>query len=313
VTELRLIAGSGRSGTTWLLDAIASANGLRPVFEPLNPFASEMGRRYAHQALGRDDSHDDLKSFLESVIAGRQARLWTQYRRQNRWLFPSKARLRKVSDVSRMLRSWARFLKEAPGLARMATYRDPLVKCIWSNLMMGWLVRQFDCRLVVLVRHPGAVIESELRNKWNASFALDRFRSDPRFQELTKGRYQALLKQELTPIEGLAALWLIENQWIVEQAPSMGAEVVFYEHLKSAPVAAWERVRRALDVRNVPSVAILAKPSQQSAPSGSVAAARVTEPPPWLTALTQTQTSQIQSILDRGEFSLYSMDAEEPR
>ena len=313
MTELRLIAGSGRSGTTWVLDAIASANGLRPVFEPLNPFASEMGHRYAHQALGRDDSHEDLKVFLESVFAGRELRLWTKYRRHRRLLIPSSVELRDASGLPRMLRGWVKFLKETPGLAKMATFRDPLVKCIWSNLMLGWIVRQFDCRLVFLVRHPGAVIESELRNNWNATFALEQFRSSSRFQALTKGRYQTLLNQELTPIEGLAARWLIENQWVVEQAPSIGAEVVFYEHLKLQPVTEWERVRRALDVRHVPSVAILAKPSQQSAPHGSAAAARITGNPRWLAALTGTQSMQIQSILGRGKFDLYSMEAEEPR
>jgi len=37
---MKLIAGSGRSGTTWVLDALADANDLRPVFEPLHPMVS---------------------------------------------------------------------------------------------------------------------------------------------------------------------------------------------------------------------------------------------------------------------------------
>lgn len=313
MTELRLIAGSGRSGTTWVLDAIASANGLRPVFEPLNPFASDVGRHYAHRALGRDDSHDELKEFLESVIAGRQVRLWTQYRRQKKLLFPENVHHRGAAGVSRLLRGWMRFLKEAPGLARMAANRVPIVKCIWSNLMLDWMVRQFECRLVFLIRHPGAVIESELRNRWDATFALDRFRSDRRFQQLTRGRFQDFLNQKLSPIEGLAVRWLIENQWVVEQAPSIGAEVVFYEHLKSSPAVTWARVARALGVHHVPDETILAKPSQQSAPQRSAAVASAKGSPHWSTSLTQDQKARIQSILDRGKFHLYSMEAGAPR
>lgn len=313
MTELRLIAGSGRSGTTWVLDAIASANGLRPVFEPLNPYASDMGRRYAHRALGCEDTHDDLRVFLESVMAGRQVRLWTQYRRQKKLLFPGSLRHRDAVGIPRILRAWVRFLKEAPGLARMASRCVPIVKCIWSNLMLGWMTRQFDCRVVFLIRHPGAVIESELRNHWDASFVLDRFRKDPRFQELTRGRYREFLNQDLSPIESLAVQWLIENQWVVEQAPSIGAEVVFYEHLKSSPAVSWDRLRRALDVPRVPSEAMLVRPSQQSAPSGSAAAAPAEASPRWFAALTQDEKARIQSILDRGSFSLYAMDAGAPR
>jgi hypothetical protein len=296
-----------------VLDSIASANGLRPVFEPLNPFASELGRRYAHKTLDRDDSADALKEFLDSVIAGRRIRLWTRYRRQWRMLIPAGPQLWGSKGISRVTRNWTRLAKEAPGLARMASNRDPLVKCIWSNLMLGWIVRQFDCRLVFLVRHPGAVIESELRNNWQAAFALDRFRGDPRFQEITSGRYRAFLNQELTPTEGLAVRWLVENQTVIEQAVGIGAEVVFYEHLKSTPASAWERVCRALGVHNIPSVATLEKPSQQSAPSGSAAAVRAMEPPQWRTSLTQSQLGAIQSILDRAKFDLYSMDVEEPQ
>ena len=191
-------------------------------------------------------------------------------------------------------------------------HRDPLVKCIWSNMMLGWFARQYDIRLVFLIRHPGAVIESELRNDWRATFALDRFRTDTKFRELTQGRYDRLLNRELTAVEELAAHWLIENQWALELAPAIGAEVVHYEHLKSAPAGAWERVRRALRVPRIPSLATLAKPSQQSARTGSAAAAHSSANPRWMASLTKEDKLQIQSVLDRAACDLYSMEAGEP-
>src|SRR5688572_9053574 len=178
--KLRFIAGSGRSGTTWVQDAVATANGLRPVFEPLNPYASQSGWQYAHRALGPDEAHADLKHFLDEVFAGRRARLWTKYRRLWRWFLPRSSELRLGPNV---LHRWARFVREVPELAQMASMESPLVKCIWSNLMLGWLARQYDCNLVLIVRHPGAVIESELRNKWNAQFAVERFRKDAMFED----------------------------------------------------------------------------------------------------------------------------------
>jgi len=310
---MRLIAGSGRSGTTWVLDALATANKMRPVFEPLHPKVSKIGERYGHRALAPDELHPELKRFLEDVCAGHQKRLWTQYRCQRHFLVPSPGELRTITDVANLGHRWGKFLKEVPGLAMMSTRREPLVKCIWANLMLGWLSRQCKFRIVLVVRHPGAVTESELRNAWSANFALERFRGDRRLHELTNGRYQGLLEQNLTPIEGLAAQWLIENQWAIETAPANGVTVVFYERLKSLRNSEWEQIQRALGLRRIPDAAILARPSQQTAPQGSGIDFSAKERPRWQRVLTQEQMGQIQGILDQAHFDLYSMSDTEPR
>lgn len=313
MSQLRLIAGSGRSGTTWVLDAIAAANGLRPVFEPLNPYASRVGRLYAHRMLRPDSSHPELKRFLDAVFAGQSARLWTKYRRQWRWLVPRKEDFRFAHTGQSVVNRWARFAREAPALARMSSVREPLVKCIWSNFLLGWLARHYDCRILFLVRHPGAVIESELRNKWNAGFALDRLRVDVRFHESTAYRYRALLNRQLSDVERLAVLWLIENQWNLEQASVLPMTIVHYEHLPSYANSTWVHVCRALSVPNIPDARILGRPSQQSAPRDSVAALGAAEQARWSSSLSSEQRARIQAILDASKFDIYSMDTLLPR
>src|SRR5262245_48320131 len=98
---MRLIAGSGRSGTTWVLDALATANDLRPVFEPLHPHLSRVGDRYAHRALTAEEQHPDLEEFLAGVCAGRGIPLWTKYRRQGRWLMPPPSQFTTRRDAGR--------------------------------------------------------------------------------------------------------------------------------------------------------------------------------------------------------------------
>jgi hypothetical protein len=274
---------------------------------------SKIGERYGHRALAPDELHPELRRFLEDVCAGNEERMWTQYRCQRHFLVPSPAELRTITSVKRLGHRWGKFLKEAPGLAMMSTRREPLVKCIWANLVLGWLSRQCKFRIVLVVRHPGAVTESELRNAWSAKFALDRFRGDTRLHELTNGRYRGLLEQKLTPIEELAAQWLIENQWAIETAPENGVTVVFYERLRSLRDSEWERMRRALNLGCIPDAAILARPSQQTAPQGSAVDASATGRARWQRVLTQEQMSQIQRILDQAHFGLYSMNDAEPR
>jgi hypothetical protein len=309
---MRLIAGSGRSGTTWVQDAIATANGLRPVFEPLHPYVSDIGNRYAHCALSADDVEPELERFLSEVCAGRSNRLWTQYRRRGHWLLPPPSEFESKQDAARVYNQWAKFLKELPRLAMAARRAQPLVKCIRANLMLGWLSRRLGWKVVLVVRHPGAVIESELRSGWNARFALDRFRRDATLHRLTGDRYRGLLGRNLSPVEEFAVRWVIENQWVTESAPENGVTVVHYEHLKSAPEVEWRRVRVALGLDWAPPREVLARPSQQSAPKRSAARA-IKSAPRWISALSREQASEIQGVLEIADVALYSMSDPEPR
>lgn len=310
---MRLIAGSGRSGTTWVQDALASANGLRPVFEPLHPLVSEIGERYAYRALAADDDCPELQRFITEVCAGRRNKLWTKYRRHRHWLLPPLDELKTMDGAIRLYRRWGKFLGELPRLAMAGRRLDALIKCIRANLMLGWLSRRCGCSTILIVRHPGAVIESELRGGWKADFALDRFRGDSRLHEITGNRYRALLERPWTPVESLATRWVIENQWVIEQAPANGVTVAFYERLRSSPEQEWQRICRALDLQNAPAAAILARPSQQSSPDGSAATAGASNEPRWLRALSRKQIALIQGVLDQSHFDLYAMSDPEPR
>ncbi len=310
---MRLIAGSGRSGTTWVQDALADANDLRPVFEPLHPWVSDFGVKYAHRALSADEDHPDLRQFMIDVCTGRRDRLWTRYRHQYRLLFPPLGKLASREGLATTYRLWAQFLRELPGLRAAGRRSTPLVKDIRVNLMLGWLVQHCDCRTVLVVRHPGAVLESEMRGHWTARNVLDRFRRDARLHELTDGRYRALLARDLNPVEALAARWVIENQWPLERAATDGVTVVYYELLRSAPETEWSRMSRALELDIVPGEAVRARPSQQSAKRGSAASQSGARQPGWMQRLTEEQVAGIQGVLNEVDFALYTMDDPEPR
>ena len=313
MAHMRLIAGSGRSGTTWVQDALAEANGLRPVFEPLHPYVSTTGSRYAHRALSAEDDQPELAGFLSKVCDGRRIRLWTKYRQQKRWLFPPFEEFRSIEDAALLYRRWRKFLREAPKLAVAARRNEPLIKCIRANLMLGWLSKRLNCRTVLIVRHPGAVIESELRGSWKPEFALERFKGDARLHEITNNRYRQLLSRSLVRAEALAARWVIENQWVIEQAKANGVTIVFYERLTASPESEWPRICRALDLDIVPAAEIFSRPSQQSAPKRSAVKSNPDGTPRWQRVLSHDQLAEIQGILNDVEFELYSMGEPEPR
>jgi hypothetical protein len=312
MSPIRFIAGSGRSGTTWIQDSLAAANGLRPLFEPLHPFLTEAGRLYAHRALAAEDEHGDLKDYFLRVCSGRGPRLWTQYRQQLRWLFPPSEKFRTLQDAGRVKRYWTKFIKEFPKLTRDGFRRDPMIKCIRANLMLPWIARNLACRVVLIVRHPGAVVESELRGKWNPSFVLERFRNDARLHELTGGRYLDLLSRNLSPLEALAARWVVENQWVMETAPRSELTIFHYEYLRMPQNSAWMRLCSELGLETVPNVEILKKPSQQSRPGRKSVPIAPASRPRWMHELSAEQKHLVQGILESVEFSGYSMDDPNP-
>lgn len=313
MTTIRLIIGSGRSGSTWVQDSLAAANGLRPVFEPLHPYVSEIGDRYAHKALAADDEHPDLERFLVDASAGRGPRLWTQYRQQKRWLLPPPAKFSTWNDGGRTWRHWGKFVREFPRMTLNGLRGDPLVKCIRANLMLPWIKRHVDSRVVFVIRHPGAVVESELRSGWNASFALDRFRKDARLHELTHGRYLALLSRQLSSIEALAVRWVIENQWVLEAAAGNEITVIHYEQLRSSERGAWSLLCGALQLDSLPDIELLVRPSQQSGAGRQAVSLELPQSQRWMRSLTLEQKTLVRRILESVEFDRYSMEEAFPR
>ncbi len=312
MSRIRFIAGSGRSGTTWIQDSLAAANGLRPVFEPLNPFVSGIGRLYAHRSLRPSEIHGDLQTFLTDVFAGRRERLWTQFRRQRNWLLPGRGLLDSTANATRFGRRWIRFLREAPGLASMARAGEPLVKCIFANLMLDWLRKHCNCQILFVVRHPGAVVESELRSGWNPKDALECFRSDDVLHALTEDRYRSLLSRQLSPVGALAAKWVVENQPVIEGQVSGADAIVSYEMLAESDTGSWAKVLDALQLEHAPDARHLAQPSQQSAPRGTSDRKDARIGTTWRNGLTGEQAAEIQEVLDSVRFATYSMDGTNP-
>ena len=310
--DLRFILGSGRSGTTWVLDALAEANNLRPVFEPLHPAVSDVGERYAYRALAAGDDHPELEEFFDQVAAGRKHKWWTQYRLPGDRLVPDLRQWGTLDDAKTHFRRRLKFLRERPALVAASRRTTPLVKCIRANLMLGWMARHPGARVLLMLRHPGAVVESQLRlgrdRIWDPAPVLERYRNDSRLHELTEDRYRALLGRKLSRIEALTANWVLENQWPVANAIANGVEVVYYERLKSDPDVEWRRACRALGLQNVPNEELLRRPSQQSSPGSSVGAGTAK----WRRSLTAEQVDLMQALLDEAEFQTYDMHSDDP-
>ncbi len=157
-----VIAGSGRSGTTWVQDALAQTNHCSTAFEPLHPEAVPEAARYAGLYLPADESCPELHDMLAVVFAGDAKNDWINFR-----VRPDRLRLNiGVVKSPRKLYEWLRRRRKlARNVRTYSKYRGArvLTKFIRANLLLPWMNNQFKARIAFIVRHPGAVIESKIR------------------------------------------------------------------------------------------------------------------------------------------------------
>jgi hypothetical protein len=193
------LAGTGRSGTTWLSDVVNYRGGYRYVFEPFHPGKVQACTRFRPRQYLRPN--DRRKEFLEPaqrVLTGRLRDPWTD--RFHRGFLP----------------------------------RRRLIKDVRANLLLGWISTNFPgMPIVLLLRHPCAVVASKLALGWK----------DNLFETMEQ---EDLVEDFLLPMEpGIRAArddferhlfsWCIDNYVPLRQFGPEGIHLAFYENLLTHP------------------------------------------------------------------------------
>ena len=234
------LAGSGRSGTTWLADIIGTIPNIQQVFEPLSPVWDKEVRELANWDkrdpylrsvyLKPFGSYPRWHGYLQKVLSGQVRNDWTD--QKGIGILPS------------------RFL----------------VKEIRSNLMLGYIYENFQPSIIYIMRHPCAVISSRL------------IRPKPWFTDVNDILYQEELvedylrpwvkeiEQEKDLVGAHAVWWALENLVALNQLHKVPHLLITYESLVTDPEAALQVVFRFLQVTKKPDCLneLISKPSRTS-------------------------------------------------
>lgn len=309
----RIILGSGRSGTTWVQDALSFSNNIRPIFEPLHHKESEEGRRFAYSVMTPGDHNESLERFFLDVSEGRISSVWMNYRAPRHLLYPHPRKFTTVSGCKSWLYVWRKYFRDRAVLRPLISRRESLIKCIRANLMAGWISQTLGFKTVFVLRHPCATVESQFRwlSAWDPSRVGECYRKNDRLHEVTDGRYLSLLNSRLSMTEALTLNWVIENQGPVESAPYAGYTVMHYERLLLDPANAWASVCQALELKIIPGALLLNAPSQTTYHGVNKDDSDWREPR-WRKTLEKEQLAEIQRILDLTECDLYDISSEKP-
>ena len=196
-----LVAGTARSGTTWLGDLIASQIPCRILLEPFNPNLVPEYRGFSYFQYMRSGSENpEFRAFARLVFTGEI---------RNRWVDHQNERI--VSE-----------------------YR--LIKEIRANLALKWLHDNFpEIPIIFLMRHPCAVVSSRIELGWATDSDIQPFLSQPDLMADYLCDYREFIRNAKTEEEKHAIIWSISNLVPLKQFQPGELKIVYYEHLCTQP------------------------------------------------------------------------------
>ncbi|HSM08657.1 MAG TPA: sulfotransferase [Gemmatimonadota bacterium] len=213
-----LVAGTARSGTTWLAEILARATRSRLMFEPLAPQAVPTEVQIPLFPCPRPD---ELQPALE-------------------------AHLRRVFD-GQIRDPW---IDKQPVTCHP---RARLVKSVRASFMLGWLARAFpDLVIVFVTRDPWSVVRSRIDVGWDPGPDLQALLAQPSLLESLAplgDRVRAASERiehgdaaASEIIEANAVLWAIANHVAHSDLEEISAIHVRYEALRANPVDGFGRL-----------------------------------------------------------------------
>jgi hypothetical protein len=193
------LAGSGRSGTTWVSEIINHRNEYRLVFEPFHPDRVPVCKDFRRkQYLRPDERREKYLEPARRILTGRLRNPWTD-----------------------------RF-------NRKFVARGRLIKDIRANLLLGWMSENFPgMPIVFLLRHPCAVVAARLALGWKDNL------SEMMEQEELVEDFLLPVEAEIRDAQGAferhVFSWCIENYVPLRQFGPREVHLAFYENLVVHP------------------------------------------------------------------------------
>ncbi len=311
MNKVIIIAGSGRSGTTWIQDAIAGGNSMRTLFEPLHPIGVPSAHHFGYQYVKAGVEHPSLKTFMDRAFAGQMKSLWANYR-----IRPDRFNLLKYR-LPNVIYNVKKLIKHYPIYRPTTAANNGLVvKFIRANLMLSWLAQAYKHPILFVVRHPAAVVASRINmgtTDWSAENALSHYIKDPNILLTMQNEFGVDIRQAISPAAILTSVWCVENLLPLRWAKEFGFSVTAYETLLIDPDKEWARVGKNLGLDQVPCQQALVTPSQQVATNMQGQTFGKSHLGKWRTSLNQKQLDDIQNILNNFKVSIYNINEDLPR
>lgn len=274
--QTTVLYSSGRSGSTWLSEILGSVPRTRLIFEPFHPrrgLAELAEYRYRYIEPGREVP--GLDAVYDAILNGKRATPWTEH----------------LNNPTTMV------------------YKRRLVKLVRANLLFPWLANRYpDQKHVLLLRHPAAVVLSQVRNGWNLSSARIVEQADLRQMPAI-----GALSRLGWPTSGFLSnlvFWAAENRVAIDHALESNTMIMFYERLCLTPTEGLDELSRFLGL-SLPTAALERLDKVSWSSSADIGSMSVTEKiSRWKDDLSEEQSAQVAQVLElSGLDDFYSLES----
>lgn len=208
-----LITGSPRSGTSWVHNVLSNCKQCYGVYEPLHPRHCNPPKWSQKPDMPPGPMINDViqqkpkwDNYLSSLLSGQLDTHWT---RQDHLRTPQA--VQKIAILERIYYFY--FHHRAILSAKRNAHRKLIIKLVRANLIIQWLLDNYDVRVIHIIRDPYENIASRVRLGFPDSLDLC-IQSIPSLN--LNDEQITLLKDATDPIDRAAVLWCIENAHIVK-------------------------------------------------------------------------------------------------
>jgi hypothetical protein len=273
-----LVAGTARSGTTWLAEIIDSQIPCRIMFEPFHSEKVNAFRRFNYfQYMRPDEENEELLTYCRTIFSGDIRNKWID--RQIGHLFP-----------------YFRLIKE-----------------IRANLFLKWMQDRFpEIPLFFIIRHPCAVVLSRIQLAWATDSDIAPFLSQGKLVDDFLSDKLDLIKSARTEEEKHAIIWCISNLVPLKQFAPDNLKVIFYENLCTRPQTEIEKIFHTIQVDYRDSVfKYIKEPSLTSIRTSAVVRGN-NKVAKWKQELSSSQINNILSVVKAFELDYLYGDSSLP-
>lgn len=206
------LAGTGRSGTTWLEDIINYTGSYRIMFEPFHSKKVDMVNHFSYRQYINPNNRD--RKFIEPaeiILSGKIRHSWID--QFNKSIIPKKR----------------------------------IIKDIRAHFMLKWIKEMFpEIPIILLLRHPCAVACSKLKLGWGTH--LEEFLSQEELMDDYLNPFRDVIeyhyKRKNNDFYKHILMWCIENYVPLKQFKKDEIQIIFYEKLCINPE---EEARKIFD------------------------------------------------------------------
>ena len=298
IKDTIVIAGTPRSGTTWLMEVLTAIPGYTYLYEPINPiwFPKIRGVGFKSRTyLPPNTDWPEGKEYLEKTFTGRVFSL--------------------IPPIK---------FKAEPIMHRLLGNKL-IVKFVRINRLLPWIVKRFDLRSIIfIIRHPCAVVASQLKTGFYGYFSdyppyhktsptLENLINEAAKIDFLDKEVYNRLKNIKTQEEMLTAIWCLDNYIPLSLPKPYPWITIAYEKLVKEEKNEVIRLFNNIGEKNIPQSVIrrLKEPSMLTLGSDrnliSDADKQLSK---WKKMLSEKQVKRILNIVNNFGLDFYNEDIE---